>query len=257
MRQLITAFLGATALNICCTLATLAADMPDRPFMKVPVVADPGFSWSGFYVGGHAGADIMRNANATVDPADALTATHFGADLTNGFIPRSYSTDRSGFVGGAQLGYNWQMRNYVFGLESDLSIPSAKGHQEIDFPGIPQILSSAAGTFDAEVLWFGTARARLGALVNPGLLAYATGGLAYGSVRRQFSWGFPIVGPIEQTFADHTVMSWGWAAGTGFEWAVAGHLTIRGEYQFVRLEGNSFTYKQRGRLLQFYPGAFL
>jgi outer membrane immunogenic protein len=216
-----------------------AADLPAAPIYKAPATVEPAFNWSGFYVGGHVGADFLRNADATVDPADNATATHFATNLTNGFLPRSYNTNGVGFVGGAQLGYNWQMQNFVYGLETDFSIPSVKAHQEID-TAVPGRVPSA-GTFDAKVLWFGTTRARFGVLLDPKLLTYATGGVAYGSVRRQFSFGFPIVGPIEQTFADHRDTSWGWTAGTGIEWAVADHVTIRGEYQFVHLQGNSST----------------
>jgi outer membrane immunogenic protein len=235
MRKLISALLGATVLSIAGAVAARAADMP--AYTKAPAALDPVFTWSGFYIGGHAGGDVLRNANATVDPADAATVAHFGPQLANGFVPRSYSAHGSGFVGGGQLGYNWQMRNVVLGLETDVSIPSVRAHQDIAtaVPG----LSGSTGTFDADVLWFGTTRARLGVLVDPRLLAYATGGVAYGSVRRQFSFGFPSGAPIEQTSSDHTGMSWGWAAGAGIEWAVADRLTVRGEYQFVRLQGNS------------------
>ena len=108
-------------------------------------MVDPSYNWSGFYIGGHAGADFLRNAKADVDPADDLTASHFVPGLTNGAIPRSYSANGSGFVGGAQLGYNWQIRNYVYGLETDFSIPSAKAHQEID-TAVPDSLQQPAPT---------------------------------------------------------------------------------------------------------------
>jgi outer membrane immunogenic protein len=247
IRQIVIALFGTAALSVACASGAMAADMPAQTYVKAPSMVAPAFGWSGFYIGGHAGADFRRNADATVDPADALTTTHFGPNLTNGFFPRSYGASGTGFVGGVQLGYNWQMQNFVFGVETDFSGSTAKAHQDIIFPGIPAVLASSAGTFDAKVLWFGTTRARVGVLLDPRVLTYATGGVAYGSVRRQFSFGFPAVGPIEQTFADHTDTSWGWTAGAGIEWAVADHVTIRGEYQFVRLDGkNSATNSTAG-----------
>jgi outer membrane immunogenic protein len=125
--------------------AAAAADLPMQTYTKAPVMVDPSYNWSGFYIGGHAGADFLRNAKADVDPADDLTASHFVPGLTNGAIPRSYSANGSGFVGGAQLGYNWQIRNYVYGLETDFSIPSAKAHQEID-TAVPDSLQQPAPT---------------------------------------------------------------------------------------------------------------
>ena len=35
--------------------AASAADMTPRMYTKAPVVADPAYDWSGFYVGGHFG----------------------------------------------------------------------------------------------------------------------------------------------------------------------------------------------------------
>jgi outer membrane immunogenic protein len=87
---------------------------------------------------------------------------------------------------------------------------------------------------------FGTVRARLGALVTPSLLAYATGGLAYadvhvgGSVSAQESVGLPFYPPVfggditSQTRA-------GWTAGGGFEWLFAPHWSAKAEYLYYDL----------------------
>ena len=48
-------------------------------------------------------------------------------------------------------------------------------------------------------------------------------------------------------------MDWGWTAGTGIEWAVADHVTIRGEYQFVRLQGNSSPTNSAAGFCNFSP----
>ncbi len=59
-----------------------------------------------------------------------------------------------GIVGGVQLGYNWQTNQIVYGLEGDISL---SGANSIDY------LASFRG--------------RLGYLIQPNLLVYATAGL--------------------------------------------------------------------------------
>src|SRR2546428_420348 len=66
-----------------------------------PVYVAPPFSWTGFYIGGNIGG-AWANGNVT----DSL----FGL---------SASTSRSGFIGGGQLGFNYQFTNVVLGAEWD------------------------------------------------------------------------------------------------------------------------------------------
>jgi outer membrane immunogenic protein len=75
--------------------------------------------------------------------------------------------DLDGFIGGAQIGYNWQRGLIVYGWEADATFSG----METEFFGI-----------DVSVDWFATARGRLGYLVQPNLLAYATAGLGVYSV---------------------------------------------------------------------------
>ena len=89
--------------------------------------------------------------------------------------------------------------------------------------------------------WLGTVRARLGFLVTPNLLAYGTGGLAYGKVEgstniAQSDSGINGVltgaaasaGSFSETRAD-------WTIGGGLEWMFLPHWTLKGEYLFYDL----------------------
>jgi opacity protein-like surface antigen len=60
----------------------------------------------------------------------------------------------NGFVGGVQLGYNWQARQIVYGVEGDISF---MGTHSVD--------------------WLASVRGRLGYLIVPRLLVYGTAGL--------------------------------------------------------------------------------
>ncbi len=89
----------------CCACAfvaapALAADLPVKaPPAPAPI---PVFSWTGFYLGANVGGAW---SNSTI--TDNVT----GASL---------STDNSGFIGGGQVGFNYQVNNWVFGVEWDI-----------------------------------------------------------------------------------------------------------------------------------------
>lgn len=59
-----------------------------------------------------------------------------------------------GFIGGVQLGYNWQANAIVYGVEGDISL-------------------AAVDSID----WLASARGRLGYLIQPSLLLYGTAGV--------------------------------------------------------------------------------
>jgi outer membrane immunogenic protein len=99
-------FYATTSLSVL--LATLiAANGADVPPYERPVAATvyvpPPFSWTGFYIGLNlGGAWSQRN----------LTDSLFGLSLSN-------VNDRGAFIGGGQLGYNYQFGNFVLGVEGD------------------------------------------------------------------------------------------------------------------------------------------
>src|SRR3954464_2054804 len=99
------------------TATAMAADLPRRTVVApppVPYVAVPVFTWTGFYVGVNAGG-----AFSTHDRDDFTTSGAFvGATPLTGFAAVSTnSNDRSGFAGGGQIGYNYQMGSWVIGVE--------------------------------------------------------------------------------------------------------------------------------------------
>src|SRR3954453_3587022 len=91
----------STVALIGLTVTAAAADLPSRraPAMMAPVV--PVFTWTGFYVGVNAGYGWGNDENPRLGP------------LNRG-------NDDGGFVGGAQLGYNYQMGMFVLGAETDI-----------------------------------------------------------------------------------------------------------------------------------------
>lgn len=192
---------SVAALGIVAAGAASAADLPSR---KGPVVAPvyvPAFTWTGFYVGANAGY-AWGNVNASV--------TNFTRTVSIG--------DLDGFVGGGQVGYNYQMGQFVLGVEADI--------QGAD-------LSTGSNAFGDSVSteYFGTVRARVG-LAFDRFLPYVTGGWAYGNVKT-------VVGGVGSTDKTHTG---GYAIGAGLEYAFTNNWTAKVEYLYVDLgEKNAFT----------------
>src|SRR5215831_4013595 len=82
-----------------------------------------------------------------------------------------WSGDADGVVGGGQIGYNWQSRQYVYGLEADVSAADIGISETLVVPGA--VLNASAS-----IDWIATIRGRFGVLVQPRLLIYGTAGLA-------------------------------------------------------------------------------
>ena len=97
--------------------------------------------------------------------------------------------------------------------------------------------------YDATLPWFGTVRGRLGYSVGSTLF-YATGGLAYGSIKTKIATN-SFVGPVTQSFS-HT--NTGWTAGAGIEtpFTLLGLLgpnwTTKTEYLYVDLGSTSDSF---------------
>jgi outer membrane immunogenic protein len=166
--------------------------------------ARPALMWTGLYVGLNAGYSFSRDFTAE----DSLFPY-------NGVALEHLHSRTSGFTGGGQIGYNYQMGHVVLGIEADFNY--------VDLKRTKTSLSGAV-TEDISGNFIGTVRPRVGVAFGPALL-YATGGLAYGSVDTT------ITGNTANTLsASNTGMRVGWAAGAGAEYALNRNLSLRLEY---------------------------
>ena len=101
------------------TAGALAADLPSRR-APAPYVAVPVFTWTGFYAGVNAGYgfDVGR---ATQGPFPLGGNVGTNPALPAGTIVTPGTRGgRDGFVGGGQVGYNYQFGNFVLGVEADI-----------------------------------------------------------------------------------------------------------------------------------------
>ena len=228
----------------------MAADM--RMPVKAPPVVDPPFSWTGFYVGGNAGYSWGR---ARTDQTDTLTSTPSLRAFTAGGVEvftvgnitfpvigaptvtsgsTSQRSNVDGFVGGLQAGYNWQIDRYwLLGIEADFQGSGERGSGSVCSLGCGA--TGAFGSASTRMDWFGTLRGRVGWLPVERVLLYATGGLAYASLRTDYVSG--INDPFS-TFAAGSARSTrvGYTAGAGVEGAIDKHWSIKGEYLFMAFD---------------------
>jgi outer membrane immunogenic protein len=216
-----------------------AADMA----LKAPPPA-PAASWAGWYVGVNAGW-VGSTDNTITNTGTDTFGNGLGGALTAGVIPAAINLGYSGFLGGGQVGYNWQSGNVVYGLEADLDAASAGSNVSLPDARFVPVLGglqspltiNAARQFD----WIGTLRGRLGVTPIAPLLLYATGGLAYGEHDVGIGINDPTGMPPALLFNQTSTWSAGWTLGVGGEWMFAPRWSLEAEYLFVDLGSISST----------------
>ena len=143
------------------------------------------------------------------------------------------SFSQSGFTGGAQLGYNFQHDDLVFGLEADLAYPGINASEK-DSRTYPCCApSSFTLKQDLSVGWLGTARAKLG-FASGKALFYGTGGLAFGNVSYQSDFSDDYEnGAVSSSSSSEVKL--GWSAGGGVEWMMTESVSLKLEYLYYDL----------------------
>lgn len=233
---------AATALIVGLSVAH-AADIP-RPVYKAPVAVPAQFSWTGFYVGAHAGAAFGR-ADTTSYNGDLfppfLTTPPGAVPLLvlglAGVLPGSGARNTSWLAGG-QVGYNWQVDSFVFGVEADGSATGLRmtgTSTNTRFAGTPVAQTVTLST-TSDVDWMASFRGRLGYAAGRALF-YVTGGAAIAdidvtnAVTLVNGPGIALPAGAFATATTGSVRRLGWTAGGGIEWAFADAWSVAGEYR--------------------------
>ncbi len=246
-------FFAVAAVVVLSATPVAAADL----IVKAPIVPpiEP-YNWTGFYVGGNLGygwGSANNNWNFFATGLTAATGTCRPAGTALCAVG-SDSARLNGVLGGAQVGYNWQIGTYVAGLEADFDGSGQRGGDTFGAPfsiggGIPN--GTITTSYTEALNWFGTVRARAGYVVADRWLVYATGGLAYGHVTTNGTASSPGIGGVAPVVALGApactgnvcpVANWstgttkaGWAAGAGVEGAIVGNWSWRLEYLHIDL----------------------
>lgn len=194
---------------------------------KAPPQIAPAWSWAGRYAGvnfGYGLGDFSVIENGT-SPAAGVT-----------LVSNSATSSANGLIGGGQIGYNWQTApNWLVGLEADFQGSGQKHTSRFSaLVGLPE-----TDTVGVNLDWFGTARARVGYIVNNSNLWYVTGGYAYGQTKLAFSSSNSIIIPAAVASGVTRKIASGWTIGGGTESRLFGNWTAKLEYLYIDLGGSS------------------
>ncbi|MGH6837861.1 MAG: outer membrane protein [Methylocella sp.] len=252
LRRLLLASVGAMAL----TGAALAADLPSRAPPPVYLPPPPVFTWTGLYAGINAGgtwssSNSVQTTAVPIEPAAATFESELA--LSSALATTSVPVSNSGFIGGGQIGYNYQFYNsWLIGIEADIQgVAGNSSSSSVSASGVPagfptETITSTVSA-SKRLDYFGTVRGRLGFLVTPTFLAYGTGGLAYGGVRSSVQidqqnldtvatdFGAPF-----SSFGSLSNSRVGWTAGGGVEWLFLPNWSLKVEYLYYDLNSASF-----------------
>lgn len=196
-----------SALSLCAATAH-AADMPVKaPVYKAPPIVM--YNWTGFYVGINGGGG-WGNTNWSY-VVGGNTASH----------------NTSGGLIGGTIGYNYQIQNWVLGIEGDWDWASINGSTACP---------TATFSCESKLTSLGTIRGRIGAALGTtgNFLLYATGGWAWGTLNIQTV--HPTVGTNGSSATPN-----GWTAGGGIEWGFMPNWSAKVEYLYVGLGTNRYT----------------
>jgi outer membrane immunogenic protein len=177
-----------------------AADLP----LKAPAAQPVAYNWSGCYLGIEGGGNWGRGreTGVTANPATNGQPINNGVDLSGGLV-------------GGTIGCNYQVSNWVFGIENDLSWTNKSGSA----PDIPPFNVQATNQISER--WVDTLRGRVGFAWDQ-LLIYATGGAAFAKTDLNVCAPIACVGDSQSRT--------GWTAGAGVEYALWQNLSLKLEY---------------------------
>ena len=203
--------------------------------------------WTGFYVGANGGYG-WNSANVYYPPNDPASTLGVRSAQTP-----STSYHVNGPLGGGQIGFNYQMTNWMVGVEADYQWSDFKGTGTALFrlrtnnttAGAP---ATASMVVNESVDSFGTVRARVGLVPATPLLLYGTGGLAYGQIKENISGTVPASASVAQGGYSYVCsagttcfagaasrMPFGWTLGFGGEYLITNNIAFRAEYLYVSL----------------------
>ena len=207
-----------------------AADLPSRKEAPVYIAPAPVFTWTGFYAGVQLGG-AFGNTNLN------LPAVGYSANLTN-----------NGVFGGGMIGYNYQINNFVLGLQGEFNGSGNGSSTKTGYGYIGKSIVSV--TAKENQPWFASIDGRLGYAVDKALF-YAIGGVAFTQAEPSITYA---LGAATATAYKNSKSLTGYDVGGGVEYAFTNNWTGRVEYRYYGFSGNNGYYGVYGSGVAYKTG---
>jgi outer membrane immunogenic protein len=214
MNKTLIASVAVVALSITAARAADLAVKAPPPPPPVPV-----FSWTGFYVGANIGGAWTNNRWT-----DTLFLTNFNNNNSSGV-----------FIGGGQIGANYQIGSFVIGGEWDFDwAGNNNGGTGVVIPAVGNIVVTNNNR------WITTVAARFGYAIDHWLLYGKVGGGWVGSNNLTVTNVTTGVSLTCGNFTNCGNNNGGWLVGAGAEWAFAPNWSVKFEYDYLGLGNRTF-----------------
>jgi outer membrane immunogenic protein len=199
------------------TFAALIAASPvfaaDLPLKAAPVP----FSWTGCYVGAHLGGVVSE-------------------DRTTNLLGNSQSFSSGGFVGGGQIGCDYQFASgWVLGAEGRAAGSSLTNTHSSTVRNLVTLVTFPS-QFTVSNDFLASATARLGYSLGNRWLVFVRGGGAW--TREKVDDAFTNAAALAVDPSASLIRA-GWTVGTGVDWAFAPHWSATLEYNFYDFDTHS------------------
>jgi outer membrane immunogenic protein len=202
----------AFAASVFAPSATaLAADLDVPPPPPVEELRPASYDWTGFYVGGWAGATCIEGILTEHQPGPPA-------------VDVAWENSGCGWKGGVLGGYNHQFNQWVVGIEGDWGMSGSIAENE-------EIVGTGAN-FAFAMDHIATFRGRWGIAFDDTLL-FATGGVA---------WAKGDVDGINGAANPNHIKGshWGWTFGGGMEHAITDQFRVKLDYLFTRFNSDDY-----------------
>jgi outer membrane immunogenic protein len=202
-----------------------------------PAAAQESF-WNGWYVGANAGGSWGDNSLQRQVQAGPGSVTIPPADISVINTHTSSGSNKTGFTGGIEGGYNWAMDNWLFGIEAEGVALSVNTRNTNNFTSAIQqpIIPPPAPTVytisqRADTDWMVDFRPRIGFTSGPWLF-FGSAGIAFADVKSGLQFSDTNV-PPQAASSEKSSTKTGWIAGLGAGYAMSPQWSIKGEWLYA------------------------
>jgi opacity protein-like surface antigen len=182
--------------------------------------AQAAYNWTGLYIGPYLGAD-WGHTNWTFTDDGGTTSPRF-----------------VGLLGGGEIGYNYQVGKWVFGIQGGGGVTNAGGARPCP--------TGFFYTCEIDTNWLATATARVGYAYWDRLLVYAESGAAIAQDRAE-SWcntlsqpTVPAAGLTGCPSQSDSKVKAGWTVGLGSEFRLTQNVSVKSEIMYFDLGSDRY-----------------